>query len=86
MQLTSQGSRKPLLGHPGQEDFMLLQATFSNHLPTRKALTHSMKMKAKGINFKSLKIREGEQVEECLRQVAHEVHLADGQVEVLTFF
>ena len=43
-------------------------------------------MKMKGISFKSLKIIEAGQVEECCGQVAHEVYLADGQVEILTFF
>ena len=44
-------------------------------------------MKTKGINnFKSLKICEAGQVEESLGQVAHEVYLAYGQGEILTFF
>ena len=39
----------------------------------------------KGVNFKPLKICETGQVGECLGQVAHEVYLADGQVEIVTF-
>ena len=35
--------------------------------------------------IKSLKIIEYGQVEECLGQASHEVYLADGQHEVLTF-
>ena len=43
-------------------------------------------MKMKGISLKSVKVIEAGQVEECCGQVAHEVYLADGQVEILTFF
>ena len=43
-------------------------------------------MKMKGSNFKSLKICEAGEVEECLGQVAREVHLVHWQVEILTFF
>jgi len=44
-------------------------------------------MKMKGIkNLKSLKIIDSGQVEECPRQEANEVHLADGQVDILNNF
>ena len=43
-------------------------------------------MKTKGINFEPLKISEAGQVEEFLGQVPHEVYLADGQVDIVTFF
>jgi len=35
--------------------------------------------------LKSLKISEAGQVEEFLEQVGHEVHLADGQIEMLLY-
>ena len=44
-----------------------------------------MKWKRKVSNFKSLKIIKAGQVEECPRQVSHEVYLTDGKVEILTF-
>ena len=43
-------------------------------------------MGMKAISFKSLKICDVGQVEEGLWQVDCEVYLAEGQVEILTFF
>ena len=43
LRILLKGSRKLPSGHLEEEDFMLGQVTFSNHLPARQALTHSMK-------------------------------------------
>ena len=56
--------------------FYAWQATVSNHLYARQALTQSNVSRDQ--NFKLLKIIEA-------GQVGHKVYLADGQVKILTF-
>ena len=57
-------------------DFLYLLACQASSHPFNE-------IKTKGIGyFKSFKIMEAGQVEECLGQTAHEVYLVDGQVEI----